>query len=73
MGLERKASLATTIALAAVAVVPADRKPYSTAPCAKCGAYKVKCSLEDEYDHGTYYDITCEACGDHYRTDGPDS
>jgi hypothetical protein len=33
----------------------------------------VKCSLEDEYDHGTYYDITCEACGDHYRTDGPDS
>lgn len=52
---------------------PADHKPYSTAPCAKCGAYKVKCSLEDEYDHGTYYDITCEACGDHYRTDGPDS
>jgi len=73
MGLERKTSLATAIALAAASVVPADHKPYSTAPCAKCGAYKVKCSLEDEYDHGTYYDITCEACGDHYRTDGPDS
>ena len=54
--------------------VPADHKPYSKAPCAKCGAYKVQCSLEDESDGcGTYYDIECEACGDSYRTDGPDS
>lgn len=54
--------------------VPADHKPYSTAPCAKCGAFKVRCDLEDESDGcGTYYDIECEACGDSYRTDGPDS
>ena len=49
-------------------------KRYSKAPCAKCGAYKVTVDLEDESDGcGTYYDIKCEACGDAYRTDGPDS
>ena len=54
--------------------VPGDHKPYSTAPCAKCGAFKVRCTLEDESDGcGTYYDIECEACGHAYRTDGPDS
>lgn len=47
---------------------------YSKAPCAKCGAYRVTVSLEDESDGcGTYYDIECEACGDSYRTDGPDA
>jgi transcription elongation factor Elf1 len=54
--------------------VPADHKPYSTAPCAKCGALKVRCTLEDEPDgRGTYYDIKCEACGHAYATDGPDA
>lgn len=54
--------------------VPADHKPSSAAPCAKCGAFKVRCTLEDESDGcGTYYDIECEACGDSYRTDGPDA
>lgn len=49
-------------------------RPYSAAPCAKCGEYKVTCVLKDESDGcGTYYDITCEACGDHYRVDGPDA
>jgi hypothetical protein len=54
--------------------VPADHKPYSTAPCAKCGAFKVRCTLEDEpYDSGTYYDIHCEACGYRYVAAGHDA
>lgn len=51
-----------------------DDKRYSKTPCAKCGAFKVTVSLEDESDGcGTYYDIECQACGDSYRTDGPDA
>lgn len=52
----------------------AEPKRYSNAPCRRCCAYKVICVLEDEHGgNGTYYDIRCEACADHYRVDGPDA
>lgn len=47
---------------------------YSKAPCDKCGERRVRVSLEDEPDgRGTYYEITCDACGYQYKTDGPDA
>lgn len=49
-------------------------KRYSKAPCEGCGAFKVVVDLKDEPDGcGTYYHIKCEACGDSYKTDGPDA
>lgn len=49
-------------------------KKYSKEPCAKCGEHKVTVDLEDEPDGcGTYYEITCEACGHSYSVDGPDA
>lgn len=56
------------------AVAASAAAKYSGAPCRKCGEYRVIVSLEDESDGcGTYYEIECEACGDHYRTYGPDA
>ena len=47
-------------------------KRYSKEPCRKCGAFKVKVDDVDVAD-GIDYVIDCEACGDHYRVDGPDA
>lgn len=47
-------------------------KRYSKEPCRKCGEYKV--TVDDvDVSGGIDYVIDCEACGDHYSVDGPDS
>ena len=54
--------------------MPDDTKKYSPHPCDRCGQKKVSVYLEDEPDGcGTYYEITCDACGYAYKTDGPDA
>ena len=47
-------------------------KRYSKEPCRKCGERKVIVNDVD-VSGGIDYVIDCEACGDHYRIDGPDS
>ncbi len=50
----------------------APKNKYSKVPCQKCGAYKV--TVDDvDVAGGIDYVIDCEACGDHYTVDGPDS
>jgi DNA-directed RNA polymerase subunit M/transcription elongation factor TFIIS len=49
-----------------------EEKPYSKEPCRKCGQFMVTVDDVDVSD-GIDYVIHCDACGDHYRVDGPDA